>query len=103
MKEAVGLRVNVVARTETATSLHPPENSSDRAAGYRFPVVSALLVAGTKSKPYAVAVRVASQQPTQSSVSSGYVTADRAGLQRAVKCMSPGSQCNVQLSPPVPY
>jgi hypothetical protein len=73
------LLAGVTAHTETATSLHPSENSSDRAAGYRFPVVFALHVTGIKSNPYAVAVRLASQQPTSSSLSSGYVTAARAG------------------------
>ena len=89
------LLASVTAHTETATGLHPPENSSDRAAGYRFPVVFALHVTGTKSNPYAVAVRLASQQPTPSNLSSGYVSAARArraGLLRAVKCLPPSRQ-----------
>jgi hypothetical protein len=71
----VALRMNVVAtqakqpmwraHTETATSLRPAENSSDRAVGLSFPLIFALHVTGTKPSPYPVAVRLVSQQPTQ--------------------------------------
>jgi len=68
------------------------------AAGYRFPAVFAQHVTGTVSNPYAVAVNLAPQQPTQSNISSAYVTAaraGRAGLLRVVKWLSVGSvTCN---------